>query len=64
MNSDSIVSSHLTRSMARASKKAGQKVVKAGTFASGSFGLYSPRHGYGDLITVWHVVQNPPKTNK
>ena len=52
-----IISSHLTREDARKSLKSGEKVIKAGTFVNGSFGLY--RHGNHEglvLIHVWHIV--------
>jgi hypothetical protein len=52
-----IISSHLTREDARKSLKFGEKIIKAGTFVNGSFGLY--RHGNHEglvLIHVWHIV--------
>lgn len=53
-----IVSSHLTRASARKVSKKGQKVIKAGIFANGSFGLYRPGFHTGPvIITVWHIVE-------
>ena len=61
-----IISSHLTRREARESASRSERVVLAGRFGSGSFGLYVrervnsdgciiPIDGHKN-ITVWHVV--------
>lgn len=50
-------SSFLTRREAAAyAKKVNGKVLRAGAFANGSFGLYSRRQGE-HLINVWHVQE-------
>lgn len=60
-----ILSSHTSREVARKeAKRIGGKVVRAGTFANGSFGLYARVKSNGlwvggsnSLISVWHVVK-------
>ena len=65
MNTDMIVSSHISRSEARKNKKPGQKIIKAGLFSNGSFGLYKPGyHVKPVLINVWHIIQNPHNNSK
>lgn len=63
MQFSDIIRSYTSRQAARDSLKKGERVVRAGTFANGSFGLYAPLRSCGipvggpnPLITVWHVV--------
>ena len=66
MNFSDIISSWTSRSAARAeAKRRKGRVVRAGTFANGSFGLYARQKpnglyygGCNPLITVWHVVKD------
>ena len=59
-----IISSHTSREAAReAAKKSNGRVIRAGRFCNGSFGLYARLKengqyvgGCNPMITVWHVV--------
>lgn len=59
-----VISRHRSRREAREAVTTKQTVVRLGTFANGSFGLYAPVkqngqyiNGPNPLITVWAVVQ-------
>jgi hypothetical protein len=66
INFTDIISSHRSRSAARAACKRGQRVIRAGRFGNGRFGLFAPLKANGQpvggrpdpQIVVWHVVKN------
>ena len=58
-----IIRSYDSRKDAKESLQRGEKVVRAGSFARGSFGCYGritpsgqPWGGPCSLVTIWHVV--------
>jgi len=64
MQFQDIIRSYASREKARKSLRPGEKVVRAGVFANGSFGLYAPLRSCGlpvggpnPMITVWHIVK-------